>query len=124
MHWSWPGPYGLAHRLYAYKLASTRLALEKASFTSPRQDQASATASNPPDPHIDFFLVSLGEGNTRCLGPREAQESAQALQAAALQTLLQSFKGLSSGHPPYHFVKCGRDHLHPSHFIAPDRAWP
>eukprot|EP00983_Pelagomonas_calceolata_P059999 1146181-Pelagomonas_calceolata.AAC.1 len=36
---------------YAYKLASTRRALEKTSLTSHRQDQAQATASNPPDPH-------------------------------------------------------------------------
>eukprot|EP00983_Pelagomonas_calceolata_P060566 1146440-Pelagomonas_calceolata.AAC.2 len=36
---------------YAYTLASTRRALEKTSFTSHRQDQAQATASNPPDPH-------------------------------------------------------------------------
>eukprot|EP00983_Pelagomonas_calceolata_P078425 1154246-Pelagomonas_calceolata.AAC.4 len=44
---------------YAEKLASIRRALgkgkeralEKTSFTSHRQDQALATASNPPDPH-------------------------------------------------------------------------
>eukprot|EP00983_Pelagomonas_calceolata_P087553 1156979-Pelagomonas_calceolata.AAC.1 len=36
---------------HAYKLASTRRALEKTSFTSHHQDQAWATASNPPDPH-------------------------------------------------------------------------
>eukprot|EP00983_Pelagomonas_calceolata_P004640 151118-Pelagomonas_calceolata.AAC.1 len=29
------------------------------------------------------------------------------LQPAALQPLSRSFKGLSSSHPPYHFVKCG-----------------
>eukprot|EP00983_Pelagomonas_calceolata_P001507 50344-Pelagomonas_calceolata.AAC.2 len=36
---------------YAYKLASTRRALEKTSFNSHQRDQARATASNPPDPH-------------------------------------------------------------------------
>eukprot|EP00983_Pelagomonas_calceolata_P086059 1156676-Pelagomonas_calceolata.AAC.4 len=36
---------------YAYKLASTRRALEKTPFDSHQQDQARATASNPPDPH-------------------------------------------------------------------------
>eukprot|EP00983_Pelagomonas_calceolata_P126243 1161287-Pelagomonas_calceolata.AAC.1 len=36
---------------YAYKLASIRSALEKNSFNSYQQDQARATASNPPDPH-------------------------------------------------------------------------
>eukprot|EP00983_Pelagomonas_calceolata_P112095 1159849-Pelagomonas_calceolata.AAC.5 len=36
---------------YAYKLASTRRALEKTPFNSHHQDQARATASNPPDPH-------------------------------------------------------------------------
>eukprot|EP00983_Pelagomonas_calceolata_P037601 1136415-Pelagomonas_calceolata.AAC.3 len=36
---------------YAYKLVSTRRALEKTSINSHRQDQARATASNPPDPH-------------------------------------------------------------------------
>ena len=36
--------------LYAYKLASTRRALEKTFFNS-QQGQARATASNPPDPH-------------------------------------------------------------------------
>eukprot|EP00983_Pelagomonas_calceolata_P048150 1140938-Pelagomonas_calceolata.AAC.1 len=36
---------------YAYKLASTRRALEKTSFDSHQQDQARATASNPPDTH-------------------------------------------------------------------------
>eukprot|EP00983_Pelagomonas_calceolata_P001948 65809-Pelagomonas_calceolata.AAC.3 len=36
---------------YAYKLASTRRALEKTSYNSHQQDQARATASNPPAPH-------------------------------------------------------------------------
>eukprot|EP00983_Pelagomonas_calceolata_P074828 1152714-Pelagomonas_calceolata.AAC.2 len=36
---------------YAHKLASTRRALEKTSFTSHHQDQARATAISPPDPH-------------------------------------------------------------------------
>eukprot|EP00983_Pelagomonas_calceolata_P072197 1151607-Pelagomonas_calceolata.AAC.5 len=36
---------------YAYKLASTRRALEKTSLNSHRQDQTRSTASNPPDPH-------------------------------------------------------------------------
>eukprot|EP00983_Pelagomonas_calceolata_P080995 1155374-Pelagomonas_calceolata.AAC.1 len=36
---------------YAYKVASTRRALEKTSFNSHQQDQARAIASNPPDPH-------------------------------------------------------------------------
>eukprot|EP00983_Pelagomonas_calceolata_P062107 1147141-Pelagomonas_calceolata.AAC.1 len=36
---------------YAYKLASTRRALEKASFYSCQQDQARGTASIPPDSH-------------------------------------------------------------------------
>eukprot|EP00983_Pelagomonas_calceolata_P075982 1153229-Pelagomonas_calceolata.AAC.13 len=41
----------LAHSVqYAYKLVSTRCALEKTSLKSYRQDQARATASNPPDP--------------------------------------------------------------------------
>eukprot|EP00983_Pelagomonas_calceolata_P087741 1157024-Pelagomonas_calceolata.AAC.3 len=36
---------------YAYKLFSTRHALEKTPLNSRHQDQARATASNPPDPH-------------------------------------------------------------------------
>eukprot|EP00983_Pelagomonas_calceolata_P035328 1104947-Pelagomonas_calceolata.AAC.1 len=35
--------------------------------------------------------------------------------------MLPPFKGLSSSHPPrspYHSVRCGRGHLHPSHFGA------
>eukprot|EP00983_Pelagomonas_calceolata_P086528 1156779-Pelagomonas_calceolata.AAC.3 len=36
---------------YAHKLASTRRALEKTSLNYRHQDQAWATASNPPDPH-------------------------------------------------------------------------
>eukprot|EP00983_Pelagomonas_calceolata_P033113 1037600-Pelagomonas_calceolata.AAC.2 len=36
---------------YAYKLASTRHALEKTPLYSRHQDQARATASSPPDPH-------------------------------------------------------------------------
>eukprot|EP00983_Pelagomonas_calceolata_P091264 1157521-Pelagomonas_calceolata.AAC.17 len=36
---------------YAFKFASTRHALEKASTKSHHQDQARATASKPPDPH-------------------------------------------------------------------------
>eukprot|EP00983_Pelagomonas_calceolata_P034891 1093132-Pelagomonas_calceolata.AAC.1 len=36
---------------YAFKLASTRRALEKTSLNSRHQDQSWATASNPPDPH-------------------------------------------------------------------------
>eukprot|EP00983_Pelagomonas_calceolata_P037867 1136555-Pelagomonas_calceolata.AAC.1 len=36
---------------YAYQLASTRQALEKASFNSHHRDEASGTASNPPDPN-------------------------------------------------------------------------
>eukprot|EP00983_Pelagomonas_calceolata_P001995 66971-Pelagomonas_calceolata.AAC.1 len=36
---------------YAYELASTRRNLKKASLNSRHQDQAQATASNPPDRH-------------------------------------------------------------------------
>eukprot|EP00983_Pelagomonas_calceolata_P054734 1143834-Pelagomonas_calceolata.AAC.4 len=36
---------------YAFKLASTRRALKKTFLNSRHQDQAWATASNPPDPH-------------------------------------------------------------------------
>eukprot|EP00983_Pelagomonas_calceolata_P110146 1159636-Pelagomonas_calceolata.AAC.7 len=36
---------------YAYRLAGTRRALEVTSFDSHQQDQARATASNPPDHH-------------------------------------------------------------------------
>eukprot|EP00983_Pelagomonas_calceolata_P052370 1142830-Pelagomonas_calceolata.AAC.1 len=36
---------------YAYKLVSIKRTLEKTSLNSHRQDQARATASNPPDPH-------------------------------------------------------------------------
>eukprot|EP00983_Pelagomonas_calceolata_P123300 1160993-Pelagomonas_calceolata.AAC.1 len=36
---------------YPCKLASTRRALVKTSLNSHHQDQAQATASNPPDPH-------------------------------------------------------------------------
>eukprot|EP00983_Pelagomonas_calceolata_P037133 1136205-Pelagomonas_calceolata.AAC.8 len=53
---------------YAYKRSSTRRALEQTPLDSHRQAQARATASNPPDPHWLIF-VSLGEGDTRCLGP-------------------------------------------------------
>eukprot|EP00983_Pelagomonas_calceolata_P022178 697059-Pelagomonas_calceolata.AAC.1 len=35
---------------YAYKLSSTKRALEKTPFNSHHRDQAWATASNPPDP--------------------------------------------------------------------------
>eukprot|EP00983_Pelagomonas_calceolata_P114106 1160059-Pelagomonas_calceolata.AAC.12 len=36
---------------HAYRLASTRRALEKNSFNSNQQDQAQATANKLPDPH-------------------------------------------------------------------------
>eukprot|EP00983_Pelagomonas_calceolata_P089719 1157340-Pelagomonas_calceolata.AAC.2 len=36
---------------YAHKLVSARRALEDASLSSRHQDQAQATASNPPGPH-------------------------------------------------------------------------
>eukprot|EP00983_Pelagomonas_calceolata_P004352 141832-Pelagomonas_calceolata.AAC.1 len=36
---------------YAYKLASTRRALDKTSFNFYQHDQARAAASNPPDSH-------------------------------------------------------------------------
>eukprot|EP00983_Pelagomonas_calceolata_P124082 1161071-Pelagomonas_calceolata.AAC.5 len=48
---------------YAYKVSSTRRALEKTSFNSHHQDQAWATASNPPDPHRFLSFVTLGKGD-------------------------------------------------------------
>eukprot|EP00983_Pelagomonas_calceolata_P054937 1143901-Pelagomonas_calceolata.AAC.3 len=42
-------------------IASTRRALEKASFNSFQQDQAQGIASNPSDPRSSFFLL-LVEG--------------------------------------------------------------
>eukprot|EP00983_Pelagomonas_calceolata_P059568 1145969-Pelagomonas_calceolata.AAC.1 len=44
------GVLGLASSR-AYKLVCTRRALEKTYLNHHRQDQARATASNPPDPH-------------------------------------------------------------------------
>eukprot|EP00983_Pelagomonas_calceolata_P087136 1156894-Pelagomonas_calceolata.AAC.2 len=49
----------------AYKHVSTQHTLEKTSFNT----QTRATANNPPGPDW-FSFASLGEGDTRCLGPR------------------------------------------------------
>eukprot|EP00983_Pelagomonas_calceolata_P121849 1160841-Pelagomonas_calceolata.AAC.2 len=65
---------------YAYKLASTRRALVKTSFNSHQHDQARATASNPPDPHWLLSFVSLGEWDTRCLGPSTGLLKASSLK--------------------------------------------
>eukprot|EP00983_Pelagomonas_calceolata_P056708 1144727-Pelagomonas_calceolata.AAC.1 len=72
---------------YAYKLSSTRRALEKTPHNSSHQDQARATASNPPDPHRLVSFVSLGERNTRCLGPTRCWRS----------EVLSAFGGLQRG---------------------------
>eukprot|EP00983_Pelagomonas_calceolata_P039280 1137111-Pelagomonas_calceolata.AAC.2 len=53
---------------YACKIVSTKHALEKTPLTSRNQDQARATASNPPDPHRVLSFVSLGEGDASALG--------------------------------------------------------
>eukprot|EP00983_Pelagomonas_calceolata_P080101 1154999-Pelagomonas_calceolata.AAC.5 len=54
---------------YAYELAGTRRALESTPLNSHHQDQARATAINPPDPHYPLPF-SLGEGDALFLGPR------------------------------------------------------
>eukprot|EP00983_Pelagomonas_calceolata_P061953 1147061-Pelagomonas_calceolata.AAC.2 len=54
-------------------VSGTRRALEKTSLNSHHHDQARVTAISdtyPPDPHSLLSFVSLGEGDTRCLGPR------------------------------------------------------
>eukprot|EP00983_Pelagomonas_calceolata_P055157 1144015-Pelagomonas_calceolata.AAC.2 len=53
---------------YAYKLASTKRALELTSLNSHHRDQIRGTPCNPPDPNC--FLFPLSEGDTWCLGPQ------------------------------------------------------
>eukprot|EP00983_Pelagomonas_calceolata_P023095 727225-Pelagomonas_calceolata.AAC.11 len=35
--------------------------------------------------------------------------------SSSIATTDAIFQGLSAGYPPYHSVRCGRGHLHPSH---------
>ena len=59
-----------AHSIqFAYKLVSTRRALEKSIDNSRHNSQDGGSARHPPDPH--WILRSLiGEVDTRCLYPR------------------------------------------------------
>eukprot|EP00983_Pelagomonas_calceolata_P099163 1158427-Pelagomonas_calceolata.AAC.7 len=58
-----------------------------------------------------LILRAFMSSNIKTPGPRISLRP----PAAALESMSPSFKGLSSSHPPYHSVRCGQGHLHPSH---------
>eukprot|EP00983_Pelagomonas_calceolata_P057707 1145184-Pelagomonas_calceolata.AAC.1 len=65
----------------------------------------------PPEQKHSLLVEFKYCGDTR---PNNQLEASKQQHCA----MSPSFKGFSSSHPPYHSVRCGRGHLHPSHFGA------